>query len=433
MENRLTASAILQLIEFGREQSGVEFKSGGPRTDRALFAGVVRAVLGLANTRDGGHLILGIAEADGAVRLDGLSASDQATWAFDPVADAIAEYADPHVSFDLYKVKIDSHVVVVLSVSEFSEVPVLCRKDLHLANNRLVLRRGALYSRPRRKPETTEIAGYADMRDLLDLATEKGVRRLLTRLDAAGGRIESAEKRFASELDSFKCPLQGRIESRGFWRLRIHPTEYRVRLDDPIALRDLMAQIVVQTRGWSTPYFEYSEVALGDGNVSGSVDFSTWVQCWRLTASGQLVIQQGIQDDWRDQDAIGQAAPGWAPGQELDIATTICLFVDAYELAARLVQSPLGGSGMKVTVEAFGLKDRRLRFRFPNRSGFFRAPVASLPNYAAATTHDADVLSGSTVAVASKQAARLFRRFGWDTDAGHVQKLAGEAGCLRSS
>ena len=70
---------------------------------------------------------------------------------------------------------------MVIHVEEFADVPVLCKRAYDD-----VLRDGACYVRPRRKPETTDIPTYADMRDLLDLAIEKGVRRLLAQAQRAG-------------------------------------------------------------------------------------------------------------------------------------------------------------------------------------------------------------------------------------------------------
>lgn len=52
-----------------------------------------------------------------------------------------------------------------------------------------MLRKGACYVRPRRKPETTEIPTQEDMRDLLDLAAEKRLRKNLERVSRAGGVI----------------------------------------------------------------------------------------------------------------------------------------------------------------------------------------------------------------------------------------------------
>ena len=63
----------------------------------------------------------------------------------------------------------------------FADIPVLCKRDYQD-----VLRSGACYVRSRRKPETTEIPTQADMRDLLELATEKKLRERLAQMERVG-------------------------------------------------------------------------------------------------------------------------------------------------------------------------------------------------------------------------------------------------------
>ncbi len=71
---------------------------------------------------------------------------------------------------------------MVLYIAEFDDIPILCKKDYPD-----VLRKGACYVRPRRKPETTEIPTQEDMRDLLELAAEKRLRKHLEQTKRAGG------------------------------------------------------------------------------------------------------------------------------------------------------------------------------------------------------------------------------------------------------
>lgn len=51
---------FVELLALGHEQQGVEFKGPGPRTDKYLQGKVLRAILGMANRRDGGHIIIGV-------------------------------------------------------------------------------------------------------------------------------------------------------------------------------------------------------------------------------------------------------------------------------------------------------------------------------------------------------------------------------------
>ena len=116
----------------------------------------------------------------------------------DSLSDQVANYADPSAGFTLEKLEYEGNPYVVIEVEEFSDVPVLCKRDY--AD---VLREGACYVRPRRKPETTEIPTQADMRDLLDLAIEKGVTQFLERARRVGLFISPTIETSISDQESF--------------------------------------------------------------------------------------------------------------------------------------------------------------------------------------------------------------------------------------
>lgn len=181
----MTDEEFSEILALGYERRGVEFKGPGPLEDKQLRARVVRAMLGMANRRDGGLVIIGVEDDRGNLKPTGLNPSDLSTWKYDDVADKAAEYADPTLGFELEIRELQGSKFVVLRVHEFEDVPVLCRKDFDD-----VLRRGACYVRSRRKPETAEVPRQEDMRDLLELATEKRLRayaKLRTAESSVGG------------------------------------------------------------------------------------------------------------------------------------------------------------------------------------------------------------------------------------------------------
>ena len=63
--------AFDELIRAGRELTGVEYKRSGTWHD--LRVQLIRTVLGMSNTRDGGTIIVGILEHDGDFIPDGMS------------------------------------------------------------------------------------------------------------------------------------------------------------------------------------------------------------------------------------------------------------------------------------------------------------------------------------------------------------------------
>lgn len=191
---------FIEILSLGHELAGIELKGPGARTDRHFVAKVIRSCLGMANRRGGGKLIIGVNQTahDPPIAV-GLSKSDAITWNYDEFSDSLADYADPSVSFELTEFVSDGKTFVEISVHEFDDIPILCKKDYSG-----VLRKGACYVRPRRKPETTEIPAHEDMRDLLDLAAEKRLKKLVTQTHTAGllpsaSQQASDDERFADQ------------------------------------------------------------------------------------------------------------------------------------------------------------------------------------------------------------------------------------------
>jgi predicted HTH transcriptional regulator len=177
----MTDQEFAQILALGHETRSIEFKSPGPLSSRRLAAQVVRAVLGMANRPDDGRVIIGVEDNGGIINPVGLSVSDLAIWSYDDVAARIAVCADPGVEFDLEVKEYNGNQYIVTQVKEFADIPVLCKRSY---DN--VLREGACYVRSRRKPETSEVPTLADMRDLLDLATEKRLQEHLALLERVG-------------------------------------------------------------------------------------------------------------------------------------------------------------------------------------------------------------------------------------------------------
>jgi predicted HTH transcriptional regulator len=194
---------LAELIAFGHETRGVEFKRPGPRSDKQLFAKVARAVLGMANLRDGGLVVVGVEDKGDSLDPVGISAQDLPTWTHDDVCGALAPYADPCVVLHVAPVCLDNRHFVVIRVDEFQDLPVLCGKEYQG-----VLREGACYVRRRGKIETSEIPTQTEMRELLDLAVEKGVRRFVQQAHRAGVPVSGATQetdaqKFEDQLKSF--------------------------------------------------------------------------------------------------------------------------------------------------------------------------------------------------------------------------------------
>jgi predicted HTH transcriptional regulator len=183
----VTEQEFESLLALGHELDGVEFKGAWNRTDRLFLAKVTRAMRGMANRRDGGLVILGVDESTKSDPV-GLSDEQAQSWLnYDDVSAAVNEYASPCIRFETELHVFWNKKFVLIRVHQFDDIPILCAKDYNEQGKPTpVLRRGACYVRSRHKPETSEIPSEEEMRELLELAIDKGVRKFLSRAQNAG-------------------------------------------------------------------------------------------------------------------------------------------------------------------------------------------------------------------------------------------------------
>jgi len=204
----MTDTELAEYLSLSHELHGVEFKGPGPRTSDVLFAKVARAMLAMVNRREGGVVIIGVAEGPAhKPKLLGVDDGDLATWNFDDLAATLAPIADPAIRFRVSTPMHGGRYFVCIEVDAFDDVPVICQRRHPPSARRgepLVLREGAIYVRSRGKPESVEIPSQTEMRELLELATERRMAALLGSVDRAGLTVAGgAEPRvaFDAELD----------------------------------------------------------------------------------------------------------------------------------------------------------------------------------------------------------------------------------------
>jgi len=189
------------LIQMGEGRS-LEFKRSTPWADREFKAKIAKSILAFSNVRDGGRIVVGIEQkADGGFHPAGMKIEHLDTWSYDDVASYVSEFADPFVEFSLENIDIDSKTFLLITISEFRELPVICKKD---GNSRL--RKGAIYTRTYRMPESAEVPSQTELREILDIATEKRIRLfhgMVFRVGLTTPIGQSDSDRFNKQLGEF--------------------------------------------------------------------------------------------------------------------------------------------------------------------------------------------------------------------------------------
>jgi len=202
----MTEAEFAEILARGRELRNVEHKGPGLRTDRRYLARVARAALGMANLRDGGLVTIGVADDNGIPVAVGLTAEQRESWSrYEVTAASLGPFAQPSLSFDLELLSYRGVDISLLRVREFDDIPLLCAEEVHDENDRVIVRRGAMYVRSQRRLETAEVPTQDEMREVLALAIEKGVRRFVelgNRVGfVAGPAPEGDVARYDAELE----------------------------------------------------------------------------------------------------------------------------------------------------------------------------------------------------------------------------------------
>ena len=191
---------LVDLITHGREERNLDYKKSMNWANQETQAMVIKSCLGMANIRDGGFIIFGVDQTGEEFVLHGMKEDDFASYSQDLVSVVVNEYADPFVELAVIPVHHNNMKFIVIQVEEFSEIPIICKKDGSRG-----LARGAIYTRTRRLCETARVPSQSEMREILEIATEKGIRNFQSRVSKAGLAVsepgEMDRKKFEKELN----------------------------------------------------------------------------------------------------------------------------------------------------------------------------------------------------------------------------------------
>ena len=171
----LDEALIDYLISHGREERNLEYKQSMSWSDIATKVKVTKSAMAMANISDGGYIVFGEKKNGEVYEPEGMQKDHADSFKQDDVMDWVNKYADPYVELIVSVEKRDGKRFVVIQIQEFDQLPVVCKKDGE------DLKCGDVFTRSRRKYETARVGSQTEMREILDLAVDKEIRRLRSR------------------------------------------------------------------------------------------------------------------------------------------------------------------------------------------------------------------------------------------------------------
>ncbi|MEK0336988.1 MAG: ATP-binding protein, partial [Nitrosopumilus sp.] len=187
------------LITHGREERNLEYKGDVNWKTKSVQAKLIKTIMAFSNIPDGGAIVLGVEQEGEIFTASGLSTNNYNSFKQDDVSDVVNGYADPYVELTVRQVLYDNSNFIVIQVKEFSEIPVICKK-----NGIEMLIRGGIYIRPRRKHETVIIPSQVEMRELIDSSIDKGIISLQKRLINLDTQSSASQK---SDIEKFDAQI----------------------------------------------------------------------------------------------------------------------------------------------------------------------------------------------------------------------------------
>lgn len=165
---------ITVLLEAGYETRSIEYKSPFLWSDdnsRWLKEKVVRAVLGMTNTRLGGQIIIGVSEDQNRIILEGLSDEQLNSFNdYDGIKGYIDGFSYTGTIFDISYGSFESKKFIIFNIQEFHEIPAICRKNGSVND---ILKKDIIYTRSMKARYSTIPSTDMELREMIHMAVDK--------------------------------------------------------------------------------------------------------------------------------------------------------------------------------------------------------------------------------------------------------------------
>ena len=408
-------------LALGRcqEQPWLDFKESQPWL--VLQWRLLKTIMGMANLRDGGLILIGVCERAATWTLTGIEDAHLATFDYDDIVDKLSKYASPQVQVNVVIHDEDKKRYLAIHVYQSQESPVICRNSspVSVVNPKERIEAGNIYVRPTLgKPQTVRVTDAGQLHDLLELAAEFRARKMLQ----IGSRVglvpaETAISNYNSELQSAP-PVPISLEGYPYWQVRCLPESYTPELLPSLTeCFRLIQKTRVQWSGWDFPHLSNleNEVIKGSKCVGSFINWEGIIQYWYLFQSGQFFHRSALREATTPgfRDHLGrQVSSRWRNTRGfVSLENLVYTITDIFELAARICQSGTYRGLLQVSVELFGVKDYQLT---PNSFWLWRQSCTANDNILSNTWElSSEKLIGNALDHSLTAVTWFCERFGW--------------------
>lgn len=179
---------VRDALRYRSELPNIEFKRGASFSD--LQYHIAKTAQAIANLRDGGLIIVGVAQTDKEYALEGVTPEHEASYQVEAVYDFVNSYASPSMELRVLTVDFEGNRFVAVAIPPFERLPIVCRKNTPSGAAR-EMRAGEVYVRTGAPVGTTKVTSAAMMEELLQRASAFRAAETLRILRSGGVQMES--------------------------------------------------------------------------------------------------------------------------------------------------------------------------------------------------------------------------------------------------
>ena len=360
-----SSEELIRFIEAAGESANIDAKGPMEWDGGEASAGLTKDILALANCRDGGVIVVGKEEIQpGKFVLTGLSEPQAASFETTKVATWVNNHCSPPVNLVCYRQDHEGQPFVVIAVSEFHDVPVICTKDFILPAKpqKFLLRKGTVYVRTA-NAESAPLSSVEEMRQLIGLATTKRADQMLAMFQAMmKGRPLLAEKPheelFEAEREEVRAALDSEFKgqaSQGAWTFLCHPVRHQAaRWEETDTLKKVIERSVVRVRQ------EFPPISYGTHVREWGICNRHYEDAFALTRSGLFMSIRPFRENTVAFKNPWQPNPDIPAGQWLDFKLNLSLVIEFFLFLSRFAENFEVGEELVYEVTAGPLAGRRL-------------------------------------------------------------------------
>lgn len=415
----MTDEVVRKLLRLKTETRNLDYKEkfNWASATNDLKCDLVKDILAMLNTQDGGKIIIGVADSDHD--LVGLDQASLESFDTTKVNDFLRKYTDPPCFCTVYKHEIDGFRVVTIDVAEFKEVPVLCRAQAQYSDSsKMILKQGGLYIRTD-KATSELVATSEEMRELLGRALLKKGDQLLGAIETLikGRPIDdrgAGKQAYVTELqdaDQFATQQLNPIGNiRGFWELRTFPTDYNPkRIPNLATIAKFIKESEVALRGWNFPHTDKDNASnFSKGRQSHTIFTFTYesAEAYRAYESG-LFFWRGrlFEDTFRE----------WANRRVLSFSEVIYRITEMFLFLRRYYEKFADDATLHVEVTLSDTNGRKLVPMFAKDGPLFDNYVCHEDQVAFEGDYPVAQLRASDSVLARNAIRRIYELFNWNS------------------